>query len=492
MAGQQIENIRAAAVDGRTRNVIYRRSQLGKLQAALSQEAETMISAIAQDTGCTMLESRVEYYLTMLQVKDRYLELDPAGELVMEYSIAEGRDASESREGVGIVLISAVVDHSPFFSVVAPLSAAIAAGNCVILQVENTVRSLPNALRKALRVLDNDTFGIIQQPLADADKSAISLEVVQSSQVTSNSRTDQIVSGQNRRTVAVVDRTADMEKAAEALLFARFGYCGQSPYAPDIVLVNEFIKEDFLQTLVKKYSHLDQDPMPGYQKSEKSGSKDTKLEKSIADLQRNGNVKLVNQAARGAILDIKNRGSQTFLKKIRAPCMVVHGFKSLDDAIDVLNSDGQENLAAYHWGSAGQCRYLSQFISARVTFVNHIPADLLVGPAFPDNAMIDASVRFPTSLFSKPTPAFVTQSTRATVVADALMAPSTSERRLLLERLRDEAMKELPDYKRKQKSRAAFGFFEQAMLINLGLVLLSTVTVVSGGVYGFKHGWLRR
>jgi aldehyde dehydrogenase (NAD+) len=52
--------------------------------------------------------------------------------------------------------------------------------------------------------------------------------------------------------VGIVDRTANLEEAAEALLTARFGFGGKSPYVPDIVLVNEFIKKDFLNALVRK------------------------------------------------------------------------------------------------------------------------------------------------------------------------------------------------------------------------------------------------
>ena len=53
------------------------------------------------------------------------------------------------------------------------------------------------------------------------------------------------------KVVAVVDRTANVTHAAEALVAARFSFGGRSPYAPDIVLVNEYIKEPFLIALVQ-------------------------------------------------------------------------------------------------------------------------------------------------------------------------------------------------------------------------------------------------
>jgi hypothetical protein len=72
------------------------------------------------------------------------------------------------------------------------------------------------------------------------------------------------------------------------------------------------------------------------------------------------------------------RRSASLLKtKISEPVLLVHAVKSLDDAIDFINSDSSELLAAYHFGENAQCKYLSQFVPSQVSYVNHIPAELL-------------------------------------------------------------------------------------------------------------------
>lgn len=53
------------------------------------------------------------------------------------------------------------------------------------------------------------------------------------------------------RTVAIVDRTADLTKAAQSIAAARFAFGGNSPYAPDLILVNEFIKSQFIRLLMQ-------------------------------------------------------------------------------------------------------------------------------------------------------------------------------------------------------------------------------------------------
>lgn len=61
----------------------------------------------------------------------------------------------------------------------------------------------------------------------------------------------ELVSAARTRAVAVVDRTADVEAAARAIVRARFGFAGRSPYAPDLVLVNEYVKKDFFEACTR-------------------------------------------------------------------------------------------------------------------------------------------------------------------------------------------------------------------------------------------------
>lgn len=127
--------LKAAAIDGRTRNVFYRQTQLSKLHHRLVQESPAITSAIVTDTGCSGTEAQVEYSLALTELRRHFAELVPKEELEEEYAIANGKDCGGRRLGYGLVLINAQWRHSPFFSVIAPLSAAIAAGNCVGLLV---------------------------------------------------------------------------------------------------------------------------------------------------------------------------------------------------------------------------------------------------------------------------------------------------------------------------------------------------------------------
>lgn len=68
------------------------------------------------------------------------------------------------------------------------------------------------------------------------------------------------------QTVAIVDRTSQVDEAAAVIARARFSRMGSSPYAPDIVLVNEFVLDKFtaglLQHLPSSMTKEDNSPSP--------------------------------------------------------------------------------------------------------------------------------------------------------------------------------------------------------------------------------------
>jgi acyl-CoA reductase-like NAD-dependent aldehyde dehydrogenase len=67
-------------------------------------------------------------------VKDQYASINFDQMLEEEYLIANGKDAANRRAAAGIVYIVPST-HTLFYSVIAPLSVAVAAGNCVVIEV---------------------------------------------------------------------------------------------------------------------------------------------------------------------------------------------------------------------------------------------------------------------------------------------------------------------------------------------------------------------
>lgn len=145
--------IRAAAIDGRTHNIYYRQHQLEALHTALITHATEIKEAIAADYDHSPAEVAVEIHLAFSALKQSYETLQPVKAHTEEYLLAAGKDAPASKIPAGIAYIEPCT-HTLLFSVIAPLSAAIAAGSCAIVLVglESNVQDekhLANTFRTA-------------------------------------------------------------------------------------------------------------------------------------------------------------------------------------------------------------------------------------------------------------------------------------------------------------------------------------------------------
>lgn len=183
--------------------------------------------------------------------------------------------------------------------------------------MENSLRALPKLLKGLLQgALDSETFDITQQEVTDAAILDNCILVNQDLASTKTLAHNQLVSNTSIPLIAVVDRTADLEEAAKALTNARFSYGGRSPYAPDLVLVNEFVRKGLLQALVRQSVAFGESAILENGTVEKQKGRDRGLKELTADLQRNGDVRVVSQESDKAIVDIRQR----LVKPIR-PCM---------------------------------------------------------------------------------------------------------------------------------------------------------------------------
>lgn len=145
--------LRGAATDGRLANVYKRQTELEHLHKTFLQNSKAIVDAIIEDSGNSSAEAAVEYHLSLASLKQQYALLNPTKAHEEEYKIAHGADVPDRREANGLVYIVPTY-HTLFFSVVAPVSAAIAAGNCVIVEV----RDLPILVPPSRAVCADNNF----------------------------------------------------------------------------------------------------------------------------------------------------------------------------------------------------------------------------------------------------------------------------------------------------------------------------------------------
>lgn len=117
----------------------------------------------------------------------------------------------------------------------------------ILLKLSDTLLQTDSVLRSLLpQALNVNTFSIVKS-IPDQSTVDEAILVDQTGDGPARTLTSQLLSSANARCIAIVDRTADIEAAAKAITTARFSFGGSSPYAPDLVLVNEFVKRDFFE-----------------------------------------------------------------------------------------------------------------------------------------------------------------------------------------------------------------------------------------------------
>ncbi|KAF2823228.1 ALDH-like protein [Ophiobolus disseminans] len=488
-----LANLQATALTARCHNAFFRQKQLKSLHETLRNNTSSIKDAIKQDTRVSDAEATTEVALALDIVKEHYSSVDVKKELEAEYRITNGKDASDRSVSWGVVYFESQRSHTPFFSVIVASSAALAAGNCVAMKLEKNLRALPSLLRKLLsEALEADTFAIIT---SDPSKGSLSscLQVLQETQV-ERPAYSQLVSPKGK-VIAVVDRTADLASAAEQLVAARFAFGGTSPYAPDLVFVNEFIKKNFLEHVLRqsiRYLSGSEDVVANGSKSPtlaapKPTSRVSEAFKSLKD-SKSWKTNVITQGDNGAIIELSNLSNLP--TKTAQPIFCITSITSLEHVISLVDEDLEVPntlLAAYHFGTPSAGKYLSQFINADASFINHIPYRLLLGPSAPSFHPIDIEKRYTTQHFTRASPAYITapasQSALSQVVA------SKDSRRVAAELLA-KASQEIKEGKR--ADWIAIGYFEQGIFIGLGLYGIPLLSCIGASLFFGVRAGLRR
>lgn len=116
----------------------------------------------------------------------------------------------------------------------------------------------------------------------------------------SNPALNQLISNPLARSIAIVDRAADIDQAAKSVVNARFSFQGTSPYSPDVVLVNDFVKASFMEACVKYASK--------FQTTAKQSSRAQTIstQKMVKDAEAKGQITSFGSTG-FTLIDIKDR-----------------------------------------------------------------------------------------------------------------------------------------------------------------------------------------
>ncbi|KAI9930236.1 hypothetical protein ASPWEDRAFT_35534 [Aspergillus wentii DTO 134E9] len=475
VSAQPFPRLTSAEIDGRTQNIRYRQTQFHRLQTTLALHIERLKEAIQTDSGHSTEEIQAEICLAFKEIRTHYLSLDLEKDVEAEYRVVHGKDNVDGKRGTGIVYIVPCT-HTMFFSVISAMSAAIAAGNCVIVELTKNTMALPAVLRKILpQSLDNDAFAISEErPDPSFLSKVFTIFQNDSSDFLSEKR---LVSPINDRTVAVVDRTANIPEAAQALVGSRFAFGGRSPYSPDVVLVHEFAIKAFAEAVIQHSSKYLAGQNGEARQTEGTTRRSSPGPSLLDAAQRDQGVRVLVSGTSWGVIEVQDRASPLLRKKVNEKVLLLHTITSLDDAIDLSNSN--ETLAAtYAFAAHPAAKYLTQFIDSRMSWINHVSSEMLIGPTSPTNTTPNLETRYSTSLLQVPRPQIVKETSNAALVRAILETSNSKNGRALW----NETIAPLPPTR--QKAGWKIGFFEQGIITG-GVIFLTTVSML--GYYAFTY-----
>lgn len=291
---------------------------------------------------------------------------------------------------------------------------------------------------------------------------------------------------------------------------ARFSFGGRSPYAPDVVLVSEWVKKDFLAAAAQVAAQfmaeggVEAGSNGAATKRKMTPAKTKKTDSLSTRLENDPSARIISLGSNGTVASIEDWSSFILQTKFNEPVLSVVSITSVDDAIDFSKTLGDRPLsAAYVFNaSAPTAKYIGQFADADLVIVNQLPAALLgnspsmeqiciastnstVGPVAPAGHGLSApwTDRYTASHFSLPKPQFIAAAKKTPLVDRVLLGGTARQ----LQELQNKATAALVPCQRPAKA-AYVGFFKQGIIVG-GLLLLSSVATSTGLLcdYGYKH-----
>lgn len=262
----RIPALRAHFDSGATRSYAVRRKALQDLRKAIKKHEEVLLTAMHTD----MRKPRFEAYLGDIGLV--YAELDhtlknlkawmrpeqPSTPLSLQVASSELRT-----EPLGVVLIIAPWNY-PVQLVLTPLIGAIAAGNCAVVKPSNEAPATSVVIETILtEAFAKEHVLVVQGPGRDVGPKLIEPFRFDHIFFTGSPRVGRLIMALaaphltpvtlelGGKSPAIVDHTADVDRAAQRIVWSRFFNAGQTCIATDHVLVHTDVKEPFLKAVAK-------------------------------------------------------------------------------------------------------------------------------------------------------------------------------------------------------------------------------------------------
>ncbi len=265
----EVEKLRRQFESGKTKSYEYRRNFLKRLYEKIKEEEKTIEKALKSDLNKSEFESymsEIGFVLSEIRFTEKRLKKWMKPKRVFPSLTQMPSSVKEVSEPYGTALVMSPWNY-PFQLSISPIIGAIAAGNTVLLKPSEYSRNTSAVLERIFRddILSESVSIIKGGRTANEEILKREFDYIfftgspKVGKVVLNAAADSLTPVTlelGGKSPVIIEKTADIEKTAERICFGKFLNLGQTCIAPDYVLVEESIKDEFLNKMIEKFKEM--------------------------------------------------------------------------------------------------------------------------------------------------------------------------------------------------------------------------------------------
>src|SRR5690554_1905771 len=246
-------------LSGATLSFEFRLQQLRRLYNAVKKYEERFLAALREDLG----KSGFESYATEISVVYNeithtlnHLKVWMRDQKVPTTLMSFGARSRIHYQPLGVVLIMAPWNY-PFQLTIAPLAAAVAAGNCVVLKPSRYSANTSQVLAEMINEHFSREYIAVFQGGRDVNTGLLKVKFDHIF-FTGSAKVGKIVMEAAAKSLTpvtlelggkcpcIVDKTADIHKTAQRIIWGKGINAGQTCVAPDYILVHSAVRDKLI------------------------------------------------------------------------------------------------------------------------------------------------------------------------------------------------------------------------------------------------------
>lgn len=370
--GSIVKRQREYFASGATRNLDRRIHMLGKLYEVIRRNEARICRALAADLGKSASEaymSEIGLTLNELSCQIRHLRrwakpkrrrTDPAHFPGRCFSL---------REPYGCVLVMAPWNY-PFLLCMDPVIGAAAAGNCCVLKPSAYAPAVSAVVKRLMaQVFPEEYVAVVEG--GREENGALLEEKFDYIFFTGGVTVGKLVMEKaavhltpvtlelGGKSPCIIDRTANLKLAAARLAFGKYLNCGQTCVAPDYLLIDGSVKEEFLQLFFRAVEKMyGKNPLKNPDYGKIINRKHFDRIKGLIDpgkLVFGGDMDPETLRIAPTVMDLVTPGDAIMQEEIFGPVLPVLSFDKTEQAFSFV-LEREKPLAAYLFTGSRETR----------------------------------------------------------------------------------------------------------------------------------------